>query len=92
MTTQVDWTDICAQAQMTISRALVHMKTGLFEARQESPLHCAILERMPIEFVQHNVQGIALVQNSRGILTASKPVYHQLFTGCEQLYCPVASH
>ena len=67
------WTDICANARIKISRSLIHMKTGLFSASREDILHTAILERLPLDFVQHHVNGSALVFNNSGIKLKINP-------------------
>ena len=44
-----NWTEVCANARMNISRSLIHMRTGLFSAAREDSLHAAILERLPLD-------------------------------------------
>ena len=79
-----DWTELCANAQMAISRALIHMRTGLFSASREDPLHAAILDRLPLDFVQHNVEGSALVFNNNGIRLKINPYHINTLTETSQ--------
>ena len=65
-TTEKEWSDMCDAARMTISRAIIHMRTGLFSTSRADTLHAALLERLPIKFVSH-CNGTRLVLNRSGI-------------------------
>ncbi len=67
-----EWTDVCETARTTLSRANIHMRTGLFSASRADTLHAAILERIPTKFVP-NIGGTRLVFNRDGIYAQINP-------------------
>ena len=72
MSTEKEWNDVCDNARMTISRALIHMRTGMFSASRADSLHAALLERIPFHFDKH-IGGTRLVFNRNGIVLHINP-------------------
>ena len=72
MSQEKEWNDVCDSARMTISRAIIHMRTGLFSASRADTLHAALLERMPIHFNKH-IGGTRLIFNRNGIVLHINP-------------------
>ena len=72
MSKEKEWNDVCDSARMTISRALIHMRTGMFSASRADTLHAALLERIPFHFNKH-IAGTRLVFNRNGIVLHINP-------------------
>ena len=64
MSQEKEWNDVCDSARMTISRAIIHMRTGMFSASRADTLHAALLERFRYTSINtsvvHGLYSIAM--------------------------------